>query len=253
MRIASLSPAATEILFALGLEKDIVVRDQFSTWPSGAAAIPVLKGHQEIQSELLKPFSPEVVLTGTAVQKRLTDELRADGFSVIHQDPRSVSAVMEGIRHLGTIFEKSKQANDLVLKMQQDLNSIKKKAALLPKKLRIYIEEWPNPPMVSGNWVPELIKIAGGESFPIAKDALSREISLLELQGFDADMMVISWCGAGTLVDTSTIEKREEWGTLRFVREKKIKVIDDSLLNRPGPRIVEGAQHLYGWLFELLH
>ncbi len=183
---------------------------------------------------------------------------------------------MDGIRHLGTIFDRPEEANTLVLNMQQKLNDVKKKASLLPKKLKVYIEEWPPSALpgraspfakasgdktagkptndkVSGNWVQELIKMSVGESFPMAKDSLSREISLLELTGFDADMMVISWCGAGELVDISTIEKREQWKELRFVREQKIRVIDDSLLNRPGPRIVEGAQHLYGWLFEALH
>lgn len=150
---------------------------------------------------------------------------------------------------------------------------MKKVSALFHRRKKVYVEEWPafakaspggpdsvdatekewSLPMVSGNWVPELVRLSGGEPFPLPPGALSREVTLEEAAAFDPDLIVISWCGAGALADPSLLLRRPEWDRLRAVREKSVRVIDDSLLNRPGPRLVEGARHLYGWLFELLH
>ncbi len=265
MRIASLSPAATEILFALGLGKDIVCVDQFSNFPDQVKSLPHLHGHQEIIADELKKFAPEIVLTGTVIQRQLAEELRLEKFGVVHQDPRSINDIYESIRQLGTILERPMEAEDLVLKMQQGFNDVKKRAAIMingiVKRPRVYIEEWHLPPMVSGNWVPEVIRIAGGESFPVGAQhatplqspVLSREVSLDEVKAFDPDLIIISWCGAGSLAEKKILMEREGWSGLRAVSNGHVRVIDDSLLNRPGPRLVEGAQRIYGWLFEMVH
>ncbi|MBI1812468.1 cobalamin-binding protein [Candidatus Peregrinibacteria bacterium] len=253
MRIASLSPAATEILFALGCGSQIVCADQFSDFPEETRAIPHLKGHQEIDAEALDAFRPEIVLTGTVIQEKLASNLRSQHLPVIHQDPRTLLQVFDAIRQLGAIFAAEERAAALVLSMQQGLNAVKKKASLLESKPRVYVEEWLNLPMVSGNWVPELIRIAGGQSFPIQPGTLSREVTFEEVQRFDPDLIVISWCGAGVLAEKKLLVEREGWQTLRAIREGRVRVIDDSLLNRPGPRLLEGAQRLYGWMFEMLH
>ncbi len=107
--------------------------------------------------------------------------------------------------------------------------------------------------MISGNWVPEVARIAGIETLPLPPGSLSREVTLNEIQKFDPDIIVISWCGAGNLGDPSILKNREGWQSLRAVEQNAIRVIDDSLLNRPGPRLCEGAQRLYSWAFEYLH
>lgn len=261
MRIASLSPAATEILFSLGIGGQIVCTDQFSNFPEEAKSIPHLRDHQKIDAKALREFQPEVVLTGTVVQQKLATELKAANFGVVHQDPRTVSQIYESICQLGALFSAEAATQHLVLQMQQGFNGVKKKAALLPSKPRVYVEEWHLPPMASGNWVPEVVRIAGGLPFPISHGStalttggeLSREVTLEEVKKFDPDLIVISWCGAGLLADKKLLLEREGWADLRAVQEGRVQVIDDSLLNRPGPRLVEGAQRIYGWLFEQLH
>ena len=253
MRIVSLSPAATEILFSLGLGKDIVCTDQFSNFPEEAKAIPHLRGHTEVRPEELTKFNPDIVLTGTVIQQKLAQELRGKGFQVIHQDARTLAQVFESIRELGVIFVGEERAVELIQKVQREFDSVKRKAKNLPRRPRVYIEEWHQPPMASGNWVPEVVQIAGGKSFPIIAGELSREVMLEEVQAFDPDLIVISWCGAGKLADKKLLIERERWGSLRAVHSGSLKVIDDSFLNRPGPRLAEGAQRLFGWMFEMLH
>ena len=253
MRIASLSPAATEILFALGVGDQIVCTDQFSNFPDEAKEIPHLRDHQEIDSEELRAHSPDIVLTETVVQEKLAVKLREAGFSVIHQDPCTINQIYESMRALGALFNVMPKVEALILKTQQGFNAVKKKAAHLPSRPQLYIEEWPDPPFASGNWVPEIVRIAGGLQFPINDGELSRAVTLEEVQKWNPELIVISWCGAGNLAPKELLEKRQGWESLQAICEGRVRVIDDSLLNRPGPRLVEGAQKIYGWLFEMLH
>ncbi len=254
MKIASLSPAATEILFALGLGHLIVCTDQFSNFPEETKKVPYLKDHQRINAAALSEFKPDVVLTGTVIQEKLAEQLKAEGFTVVHQDPHFLADVFETIAQLETLFSQwADQADVLIARLRAELHVLEKRAKLMGARPKVYIEEWHDPPMVSGNWVPELIRAAGGQSFPIEAGALSRAVTLDEVKKFDPDLIVISWCGAGLLADKSLLMKREGWDQLRAVRLDHVRVIDDSLLNRPGPRLVEGAKRVYGWMFELLH
>ena len=249
MRIASLSPAATEILFALGANKEIVCVDQFSNDPDAAKKIPHIRGLVDVNPDALKEFQPDVVLLGTSIQKKLSEKLKAAGYSVIFDDPRSIRDIYEWIRALGALFNRVKEGEALVLSMQQGLNDVKRKAALLPRKPRIYIEEWHDPPYASGNWVPEIASLAGGVQLPVTPGELSPRVTLDQVQKFDPDLVVISWCGAGDLAPKELFLKRSGWETLRAIQTGQVRVIDDDLLNRPGPRLVEGARRLYGWAF----
>ena len=253
MKIASLSPAVTEILFAFGLQSNIVCVDQFSNFPEEAKSIPHVRDHMKVNPDELRGFGADIVFTCTVIQEKLAAKLKADGFSVVHQDLRTINAIYAGIRSLGVILDCRDRAEALVLSMQQGFNDVKRKAALLPKKLKIYIEEWHQPPYASGNWVPDVARFAGVQQFPVQAGSLSPEVTLEQVAAWDPDMIVISWCGAGNLAEKKLLLDRPGWDCLRAVQTGAVKVIDDSLLNRPGPRLVDGARHLYGWAFEMLH
>lgn len=253
MKIASLSPATTEILFKLELEEQIVCTDQFSNFPEEARDIPHVKDHMKVDPAELREYEADLIFTSTPVQQKLSELLKEHDFSVVHHDPRTINAIYEMIRNLGMMLQVEDRAEALVLEMQQGFKDVKRKAGLLPRRLKVYIEEWHDPPFASGNWVPEVAHIAGVEQYPIPAGELSAEVTLEQVQSFDPDLIVISWCGAGALAEKEILSSREEWDQLRAVQSDHIKVIDDSLLNRPGPRLIDGARHLYGWAFEQLH
>ncbi len=264
MRIASLSPAVTEILFAIGAGERIVCTDQFSDEPDDAKKLPHLSDHQKIDIDALASYTPEIIFTSTLVQTRLAEELKKhQKWAVIHQDPRSLGDIYSDIRAIGIVVGREKEANALVTAMQNGFSAVHKKAKLLPRKPKVYIEEWHNPPMVSGNWVPEIISVAGGIPLQAqsakriagsdGRNPPSRAVTLEEVQKFDPDLIVLSICGAGKFSDKKLLTTRACWSELRAVREHHVFVIDDSLLNRPGPRLVMGCQRLYGWMFEVLH
>jgi iron complex transport system substrate-binding protein len=267
MRLASLSPAVTEILFALGQGKNIVCTDQFSDYPDEAKAVPHLKDHQKVKTEDIKAFTPDIVFTSTLVQEKLAEKLKADGLGVVHQDPRSIPEVYQSIREIGQLLDCLPRAEALIAEMQSGFASVRKKVSLFPARPRVYVEEWHHPPMVSGNWVPEIVRLAGGIPFDLTSAGLrsasgqwsvgshppSREVSLEEVQTFDPDLIVLSICGAGSVASKDLLTNRAGWGELRAVKENHLFVIDDSLLNRPGPRLTEGASRLFGWIFQVAH
>ncbi len=253
MRIASLSPAVTEILFALKKENLIILRDQFSNFPDEAKKIPRLLGHQKVDLEELKTHEPELIFTSTVIQRELAEKIRAEGLSCIHQDPRTLHEIYQSIIEIGVVLECEVEARALTETMRHGMNEVKKRAAKLPHRPRLYIEEWHDPPYASGNWVPEVSRIAGGEQYPIQTGALSPQVTLEQIQQWNPELIILSICGAGALTDPSLITKRSGWDSLTAIQKGNVRVIDDSLLNRPGPRLVEGAQRLYAWMFEMLH
>jgi iron complex transport system substrate-binding protein len=280
VRIASLSPAATEILFGLGVGQGqgqgknahhVVCVDQFSNFPEEAKAIPHVRDMVKVDPEELRRFEPELVLLTTSIQARLAETLRGAGFSVVYDDPRTVEQIYAWIRSLGALLGREREAEAIVLSMQRGFNDVKRKAALLPRRPQVYIEEWPalpnrsgghDSPYASGNWVPEITHIAGGVQLPFPPEAEGRDapearlswpVTFAEVQKWNPELIVISWCGAGALASKEVLLKRLGWGSLPAVARGHVRVMDDSLLNRPGPRLVEGAQRLYGWVFEILH
>lgn len=271
MRLASLSPAITEILFSLELQEHIVCTDHYSDYPEEAQSIPHVKDHQAIALDKLMEYEPELVFTSTVVQAKLAQQLQAAHIGNVHFDPRSLHATYEVIRQIGVLFQAEKLAVALIRDMQEGLNAVKKKARVLEQgsvqgRPKVYVEEWPavgqaseeqssSPAYVSGNWVPEIVKIAGGVQIPQAVvGELSPAITVEQVQQWQPDLVVLSWCGAGTAIDAKKLfMERAGWQNLQAVQQGNVYMIDDSLLNRHGPRLVQGAQRLYGWLFEMLH
>jgi iron complex transport system substrate-binding protein len=261
MRLASLSPALTEILFALGMGKCIVCTDQYSDVPDAAKMLPHLRGHVEIDPEELRSFSPEVVFTETLIQGEIAAKLCEAGFAVKHYDPRTLSEIYDSILDLGAFCERTREARELLQRMQSAFAALRKKVALLPRRPRVYIEEWHNPPMVSGNWVPEIVRAAGGDPCPLPARAPSREVSLEEVATYTPELVILSICGApkgppsgaGSFNIKQLLTSRSGWSELQAVKANHLFVIDDSLLNRPGPRLIEGAQRIYSWIFQVLH
>ncbi len=256
MRIASLSPAITEILFGLEQGKNIVCTDQQSDFPDAAKAIPHPSDHQSFDVEALRAYNPDVVFTSTLAQEKLAAELKEKGFAVVHLDPHSIVEIYDSIRQIGIILGCDARAEALIGMMQQGLNDTKRKAAMLARKPRVYVEQSHNPQTIAGNWVPELVKIAGGIPFQAVNADRGAGILpavLEEVQAFDPDLIVLCSSGAGAQADKELFSSREGWGKLRAVTQNHLFVIENSLLSRGGPRLIEGARRFFGWCFQVIH
>lgn len=234
MRIISLAPSNTEILYALGAEDSIIACTRYCDFPEQAKKKDKIGGWLDINYEKVINLNPDMIMTSTFVQDKIVKKLSEKGIKVAHYDPKNLEDVFESIMDIGSILEKTENAKEIVRKMKNSFKDIKSS-----KKINAYIEEWLKPTTVSGNWVPDIIEIAGGKSL-IKSGEISREVSEEEVRKFNPDVMIVSWCGFGSNIKKDMILKRN-WD---FIDKDKIFIIDDSLLNRPGPRLVEGAKKL---------
>lgn len=268
MRILSLAPSNTEILFALGLGKNIIGVTSYCDYPEEAKRKPKVGSWITTNPERIKELSPDFIFTSYFLPP-VFENWQGPG-KVIHVAPKTLNEVFESILLLGRYTNCIKKAEDLVQKMKTSFAQLQTpNLPYLPNHPNVYMEEWParlvfgesvagrpeptsaskkssktGGAFVSGNWVPELVEIAGGTPIIAKTGKPSFDYKFTSLISSDPDIMIFHHCGFGTRFDKDMIRKRPGWNNLKAVKEDKVFVIDDSLLNRPGPRLVKGAKKI---------
>ncbi|PAU94167.1 cobalamin-binding protein [Aliifodinibius salipaludis] len=281
MRIVSLLPSTTEIVATLGKVDQLVGRSHECNYPDGIDELPsctepkfnpdgssyeidqrVKALLQEglsvyrVDEEELTTLNPDIILTQDhcevcaasfdEVQEAVKSTLGAN-VKVISVSPTDLSSWVQSIRTIAGAIDAEKAAEALTQHMKSKLQDIQQKTSELtpPKVLSI---EWMDPLMTAGNWIPELVQIAGG--IPIAAEAgtHSPQISWDKVQRLNPDIITIIPCGYSieqTLSEISTLTSRNGWKQLRAVKNKQVFIADgDHYFNRPGPRLVDSARIL---------
>lgn len=244
MRVVSLAPSCTEIVFALGYGDRLVGRTAFCDYPPEAANVPALGGWTTADISRVLELKSDLVLTSSFLQEPVVAALQKQGVTVCHTDPRSLIDVLVSFETIADALGAADRGRVLRKEIEDTFSSLRPGSS--SPHFRIYAEEWPSPPMASGNWVPDLLKLAGTESFLPSGD-ISRTVTLEEIQAFDPDSILLNYCGMARVPAEKQIRllrARPGWEQLRAVREGRIVVLDDSLLNRPGPRLVDGARQI---------
>lgn len=244
IRIASLAPSSTEIVYALGAGDELVCATSYCDYPEDARHKTKIGGWLNPDLKKLRELQPDVVLTSNFLQNNLVKLLRAQGFNVVHVDPRTLEQVLESFVAVGESIGRTEEGRRLVERISSELEGIRQTTRDTRHKTKVYVEEWNEPPTVSGNWVPDIVKTAGGVSL-IESGVVSRPVTLEEVVDFEPDVMIVSWCGFGEDVALDEIQRRTGWEGVKAVRNKNVHVFDDALLNRPGPRLVEAAKKIY--------
>lgn len=237
LRILSLAPSATEIVCSVGAGNCLVGRTRFCTYPSEVQKLPAFGGWLDVDYDGIARLKPDLILTSTFLQNKIAQQLTATGYNVLHTDPITLQDVYESIRTIAAAVEKKETGEILIKTMQKEL------AAINLHGRKIYVEEWHKPPTASGNWVPDVLNAIKAQSI-LPSGIRSAEVTLEKLRTFDPDVLVLSWCGFQTRSNPEWVKERPGWNELTAVKKNRIIVLDDSLLNRPGPRLVEAAQQL---------
>jgi len=244
LRIISLAPSNTEILASLGALEDVIAISKYCDFPSETETKQKLSGWSTTRPDEVTVLSPDLVLLSGICQAELEKKLSDEKIHTLKLDPRTLDEVAESFLILGETTGKQTEAKKLSKQFQDSLTKIKQKIPPHAKRPRIYVEEWSKPPMVSGHWVPELIEIAGGIPFPLSNGERSRNIHLEEIIQFNPEMIFLSICAASTKANPNLIFKRKGWEILSAVQNRFVFSINDSLLNRPGHRLIQGAEIL---------
>lgn len=243
-RIISLAPSNTEILYALNAQDSLVACTRYCDFPAEAAKKPRIGGWLDIKEELIMKHKPDLLLTSTFVQNKITDKYKKLGLNIEAVMPTTLTGVFNSIKKIGKLVAREKEAEALIKNMNKKIIEIKEKSRFAEYTPRLYIEEWHKPPTVSGNWVPTLAKIARANYSLIRAGHHSKEVSLEEIQKYNPEYIIVSICGLNDNVPKEWITKRKGWENLSAVKNNRVFVFYDSYLNRPGPRLTIGLEML---------
>ncbi len=238
-RIVCLTEEPTEVLYALGEEQRIVGISGFTVRPPRARKEkPKVSAFTSAKIDEILKLRPDFVVGFSDIQADIARELIKAGVEVWISNHRSVAGIVDYIRRLGALVGASERAEDYACRAEAHLAEIANAAAALPRRPRVYFEEW-DEPLISGiQWVAELIRIAGGDDiFPErAAMSLARDRILAdphEVVRRAPDIILGSWCGKKFRPDR--VAARAGWDAIPAVRDGELHEIKSPIILQPGP------------------
>jgi iron complex transport system substrate-binding protein len=281
VRIISLVPNGTEILFALGAGDEVVGVSHECDYPAEARRRPVLTGSAlpqglgaaEVDSAVsaqvgggaslytldeqrIAALAPDLIVTQELCPVCAVSTAQVDGAlaplarcpEVLSLDPTTLAGVLADVRRVGDRLGRASAAAALVAALERRLAAVRRQVAGLPRP-RVLALEWLDPPFSGGHWVPEMIAAAGGlDVTAAAPGARSARLTWDEAARLDPDLIVAMPCGydaEGAAGQIAAIAGRAEWQQLRAVRAGRVHPVDaNGCFSRPGPRLVDGIERL---------
>jgi iron complex transport system substrate-binding protein len=279
MRIVSLVPSATEMLFALGLGPEVIAVTHECDYPPAARELPkvtrdvlpaglsaiqidtavrelTLAGEPiyELDAEALIELRPDLIVTQAlcAVCAVSHDDVLAVAEEidthpqVIALDPRTVGEVLGDARTLAQATDRKDAAVDLIQEASGRIDRVRL-AVRGARRIRVAALEWLDPPFAAGHWTPQLIEYAGGEDVLGFAGEHSSQVSWEEIAAAQPDIVIVMPCGYDAEIAHREAEMHRD--ELMAVGAGEVVAVNASAyFSRPGPRIVEGLELLAGIL-----
>ncbi|HYK76412.1 MAG TPA: cobalamin-binding protein [Daejeonella sp.] len=281
-KIISLLPSATEIVCALGLQENLVGRSHECDFPQDIRELPVCTSTRlqaglnstqidqqvkeiledglsiyQIDKELIRSLQPDVVITQAQcevcavslkeVEAALQDLLDKE-IKIISLEPHGLDDIFQDIRKVAVALNVVERGETLIEEMEERRDIIRHKLKFIDAKPAVACIEWLNPMMLSGNWMPELLEIAGGKSVLAEKGKHSPYVDFEALKAIDPDMMVVMPCGFSiqhTLGEINLLLQLPGWENLAAVKNNQVYIADGNhYFNRSGPRIIDSLEIL---------
>jgi iron complex transport system substrate-binding protein len=255
-RIVCLTEETTETLYLLGEGERVVGVSGYTVRPPEARRKPKISAFINAKFDKIAALRPDLVLAFSDLQADLVSELVRRGMTVVVFNQRSVAEILQMIRMLGGLIGCQSSAEQLAARLAADLDRMREEGARLPRRRRVFFEEW-DEPLISGiRWVEELVEIAGGAPiFPeLAGAALARDriVDPEEVARRDPEVIFASWCGKK--MRKETIVSRTGWDRVSAVRDDRIVEIKSTYILQPGPAsLTEGVRQLHAVLASLEH
>ncbi len=274
MRIVSLVPSATEMLFALGLGDDIVGVTHECDYPPEAQARPrvtrdvlpadlsaaeidaavkerTLAGESiyELDADALHELAPDLIVTQAlcAVCAVSYDDVRAIAEEidtqpmVVSLDPHTVGEVLGDARTLAQATDSKDAAVDLVREASARIDRVRVLTRAAPRRPRVVALEWLDPPFIAGHWTPQLIEFAGGEDMLGFAGENSVQTTWEEVAAVQPDVVIVMPCGYDAEIAHREAEMHRD--QLAAIGAGEIVAVDASAYySRPGPRLIDGLE-----------
>lgn len=236
-RVVCLTEETTEILYRIGAADLVVGVSGYTVRPPEARKKPRVSAFITADIPKIEALSPDLVLTFSDLQADIVRDLLKRGHTVVGFNQRSVDEILQTVRMVGALVGFASEAAALAAELERGLEHMREKAAALPRRPRVFFEEW-DEPLISGiRWVSELVEIAGGEDvFPELRtrhDGPGRIVAPDAVIPRAPEVILASWCGKK--VRPERIRARAGWDALPAVRDGRIHEIKSALILQPGP------------------
>jgi iron complex transport system substrate-binding protein len=185
---------------------------------------------------------PSLLIGSVPFAAETVQRILAEPAAFLAINPRSLADIYSDVRTLGRLVERGRAAQLLLRKMRAGFADVAREARLhgALRRVRVYCEAWPKPRISSPPWVAELVEIAGGKMVVGAGSQVTDE----EVARAAPELIVLAWAATGGRAKVSSALRNPAWRDVPAVRNGRVVVIRDELLNTPGPPLVEGAREL---------
>lgn len=251
-RIVSLAPSVTSILLAIGARRQIVGVSKWCKDVADVKGLPVISGdcwhfaddraggsHRGGLATLMD-LRPTMIIGSVPFKTEAVQKILALPVPFLALNPRMLADIESDIHLLGAVSGKNERARGLIEQMRarfRAITAVTKKARRQPL---VYCEAWPHPRISSPPWVAELVEICGGKMTVRAGERITDE----EVAHANPEVMVLAWAATGGKSKPEQALENPAWKNVSAVRERKVFVIRDELVNTPGPPLVQGAEEL---------
>ncbi len=197
--------------------------------------------------EILK-LQPDFVVGFSDIQADIAAELVRRGVEVWISNHRSVEGILGYVRRLGALVGAGDKANAYADELRRGLEAIEREAATLPRRPKVYFEEWDEPPITGIRWVTELVRMAGGDDVfperalePLAKARILEDSD--EVVRRAPDIILGSWCGKKFRPEK--VASRPGWGAVPAVRDGELHEVKSPIILQPGPAaLIDGVREI---------
>ncbi len=247
-RLVSIAPSNTEIVGALDAGGLLVGVENSSDIPAEVRTLPRLGPDLFVNLDALAALQPDLVLASLTVpgMERNIAGLERLGLPYLVLAPQNVAEIREDVLRVGRALHLELRAAQVVEKMDAGL-------AALPPRLAdssavpVYLEWWPKPMVAPGAccWTNEMLQLAGGRNVFQHRPGQSTQIEVEDLVRADPEVILVAWCGVPLAkLNVDRVLRRAGLEGVRAVRQRRVYAVDESLLGRPGPRVVEGIARM---------
>lgn len=281
-RIISLIASATEIVAALDFENDLVGRSHECDYPPGVKRLPVCTEPKfpvdgssyaidqrikailqeglsvyRVDADLLRELRPDVIVTQSQCEVcavSLSDveialaEWTGTKPRVVSLQPNCLADLWRDIRTVAAALDAADRGEQLVTRLQRRMADVESKASSLAHRPTVACIEWIDPLMAAGNWMPELVAMAGGVNLFGEAGKHSPWMTWDELAARDPEVILAQPCGFDiprTQSEMHILASKPEWPRLRAVRDGRVVLLDgNQYFNRPGPRLADSLEIL---------
>ncbi len=244
-RIVSLTPATTEILFAIGAGPRVIATTDFDDYPPEAVALPDVASFQAVDVEKIVGIETDLVIAGGNFfnDPAAISQLRDLGIPVVVTYAPTVEGVLDDIELIGTAVGLDGPAGDLTASMRAGFDQIEAAVAALPRP-RVFYELDATTDIYTAaddSFIAEMIGLAGGDAITTGSPT-DFAISLEKLIEADPEVIVLGDAAYG--VTAEAVAARPGWDVMTAVRDGAIRPANDLIITRPGPRLVDGLREL---------